>query len=79
MDETTNNSFSHIISSSKNIFTKEIINLIKDIEELKPDAYELSIIAFLHIIFQNIYMLYKSNKKMKSSLLLMRMHYYIVK
>ncbi|EGT4142349.1 AraC family transcriptional regulator [Clostridium perfringens] len=62
----SDNSFSHIISSSKNIFTKEIIsfiNLIKDIEELKPDAYELSIIAFLHMIFQNIYMLYKSSKK----------------
>lgn len=37
---------------------KEIINfinVIKDIEELNPEAYELSIIAFLHMIFQNIY------------------------
>lgn len=62
----SDNSFSHIISCTKNKATKEIINfinVIKDIEELKPEAYELSIIAFLHMIFQNIYILYKSNKK----------------
>lgn len=57
--------FSHIISSSKNSFIKDIVSLmdaIEDLERVKLDAYELSIIAFIHMIFQKLYVLYGNTK-----------------
>ena len=54
--------FSQIISLSKSIFAKEIVNIIdsiNDLKRLKPDAYEIDIRVFLYMILKKLYMIHK--------------------
>ncbi|MDO4266780.1 MAG: AraC family ligand binding domain-containing protein, partial [Eubacteriales bacterium] len=56
--------FSHIIAPAKRTAVREIVNLmnsIGDLERLKPDAYELVVIACLHMIFQKLFILYQES------------------
>lgn len=49
--------FTHAISSSQHALTREVANLMDTIAELtaqRPDAYELAVVAFLHLIFQKL-------------------------
>ena len=53
--------FSHLVYSSKNKYVKNIVSLMNAIEELeqhKPVGYELSLIAFTYMIFQDLYIIY---------------------
>lgn len=57
-------SFTHIISSSKKTFTKEVTAILEAIENLetnKPKAHELLLVAFLHMLFQKLYMRYSES------------------
>ena len=54
---------SHVISTGNSAVAHEIAALmeaIQDLEEKKPDAYELAVIAHLHLIFQRLYSLFHS-------------------
>lgn len=58
-----NTSFSHIISDKNHPFTKEVIHLLEGIEQLeleKPPAYELTIVAYIYMMFQKLYLRYKN-------------------
>ncbi len=49
--------FTHAISSSQHALTREVANLMDTIAELtvqRPGAYELAVVAFLHLIFQKL-------------------------
>lgn len=57
--------FSHIVFSPNNRSIKDIVNFMNAIEELensKLDAYELSVIAYIHMIFQNLYVIHERIK-----------------
>lgn len=61
-----NDEFSHIIGQQGRTFTKHIVQLmdrIVDLENRKPLAYELEKIAFIHMIFFELYTAYMSRKK----------------
>ncbi len=54
--------FSHIIAQHNKTVTQEVINLmggIDDYQRLKPQGYEMAIIALTHMIYQKIYMQYR--------------------
>ncbi|WPB39437.1 AraC family transcriptional regulator [[Clostridium] scindens] len=56
-------SVSHMIISSDKIITREIVQLMDTIQLLESKtfpAYELLLIAYLHMIFQKLYVLYQS-------------------
>ena len=58
----TDERFSHIIAPTKQTAVREIVNLINsigDLERLRPEAYELPVIASLHMIFQKLFLLYQ--------------------
>lgn len=49
--------FTHAISSSQHALTREVANLMDTIAEFiaqQPDAYELAVVAFLHLMFQKL-------------------------
>lgn len=57
--------FSHSISSVDNVITRDItgiMDIIINLEQEKPQAYELAIVAFVHFIFQQLYKLYQESK-----------------
>lgn len=61
-----NDEFSHIIAQQGKTFTNQIAQLmdrIVDLENRKPLAYELEKIAFMHMIFFELYTAYMSRKK----------------
>lgn len=58
--------FSHLISKAGSAFAREVITLLNEIarlEEEQPLAYELNVIALLHMLFQRFYEAYHSGKK----------------
>lgn len=61
--------FSHIISSASQSFAKEIANLMDSMEELErlqSDGYELLMVAFLHMIFQKLFIRYQAPNTKKA-------------
>lgn len=55
-------SFTHIISKGKDSFNKDISIYLSNIDQLeinKPEAYELNVIAYLHMLIRKLYLKYK--------------------
>ena len=60
-----NKRFTHIIFPAIKKISKEIVilmNCIHSLEEEKAPSYELLIVAYLHIIFQKLYISYKERE-----------------
>ena len=61
--------FTHLITSeslSKSTEISSLMDQIKDLEDNKPIAYELGVIALLHLIFQIMYAYYIDDKSSKN-------------
>lgn len=58
-----NAALSHVIIEGSHLFTKELVHLLEEIDELEtqqPPAFELSIVAYTYMMFQKLYLYYRN-------------------
>lgn len=59
----TDSGCSHVISSAGHVTAREISNLMEavgDLDKFRPDAYELTVVGLVHMIFQRLYVMHKA-------------------